>query len=42
MMQMRWRGADDRCYSDFSWELWDEKMVLYERERGIGAIAHAH
>jgi hypothetical protein len=40
MMQVP--GADVRCYSDFSWELWDDKMVLREPEHGIGAIAHPH
>jgi hypothetical protein len=33
MMQVP--GADVHCYSDASWELWDEKIVLREPEHSI-------
>ena len=38
---MQERGADVHCYSAASWLLWDDEMVLREREPSK-AIAHPH
>jgi hypothetical protein len=37
--RVEWRGADLDCFSEDTWEFFDDKMVLYERKPSV-VIAH--